>query len=85
LIIPDKNSTESSSQDQKLVGDFSDVAVVTVATRNYFHRVRSLFASVEEFMPGALRLACSMDAVEGFLNAEEEGYELVEANPLITP
>jgi hypothetical protein len=59
--------------------------VVTVATRNYFHRVRSLLASVKELMPGALRLACSVDAVEGFLDAEKEGYELVDAGELGIP
>ena len=65
--------------------DYSDVAVVTVATRNYFHRVRSLFASVAEHMPGALQVACSVDAFDGLLDPEEEGYEIFEASDLGIP
>ena len=85
MAINDKNRFEIMPIKKNMLTDYSDVAVVTVATRNYFHRVRSLFESVDEFMPGALRLACSVDAVEGFLDAEEEGYELVEAGELGIP
>ena len=76
---------ENSPQQMAEVIDYSDVAVVTVATRNYFHRVRSLFASVAEHMPGALQVACSVDAFDGLLDPEEEGYEIFEASDLGIP
>ena len=76
---------ENSPLQMAEVMDYSDLAVVTVATRNYFHRVRSLFASVAEHMPGALQVACSVDAFDGLLDPEEEGYEIFEASELGIP
>ncbi len=63
----------------------SEVAVVTVATRNYFHRVRALFDAVAELMPGAVRMACCPDPFEGFLTSVQEGFEIMDGRDLGVP
>jgi hypothetical protein len=40
---------------------YASLAVVTVTTRNYFHRARALMDNVEKFLPGAVRLTACVD------------------------
>ena len=65
--------------------EFADVAVVTVTTRNYLHRVRVLFDAVAELMPGAKRIVCCVDELSDCLDPQAEDYELVEARDLGLP
>lgn len=64
---------------------FSDVAVVTVTTLNYLHRARTLLKSVQEFMPGALPVACCVDPIGARADTASEGFMLLDASSLELP
>jgi len=64
---------------------FSDLAVVTVTTRNYLYRTRALFESVQHFLPGSLGIACCADSLQGTGDPANENFKVVEAASLQLP
>jgi hypothetical protein len=83
--VKHKNQQATSPRNSDDSTDFSDVAVVTVATGSYLHRVRALFESVRELMPGALQVVCCLDSVADKLDLSDEAFEVIEARDLGLP
>jgi hypothetical protein len=57
----------------------SDLAVVSVSTRNYLYRARVLFDAVAKHRPEVRGIVCCVDRLDGVCDPAKEAFEIVEA------
>lgn len=61
------------------------IGIVTVTTRNYFHRTRVLMDSFKRLVPGLDRMVYCVDDLTGLLDKGQEDFTIVQCDQLEIP